>query len=124
MRAFDFVPSGIPNHHEVIGYQADMSRGGVQSYWGCLYDESRRRKMLVTPDAAKIKKALKPDNFNRYVIRCEGPRIRIWLNDSLMVDYIEPDKRIARRGVIGLQIHAGPPSEAYYKEISIVELGK
>ena len=33
----------IPNHHEVIGYQADV--GGM--WWGKLYDESRRRKIQV-----------------------------------------------------------------------------
>ncbi|MCA9060150.1 MAG: DUF1080 domain-containing protein, partial [Planctomycetaceae bacterium] len=38
----------IPDHHEMIGYQADLG----QNYWGCLYDESRRRKVLAQPDAA------------------------------------------------------------------------
>src|SRR6185437_2003116 len=33
----------IPNHFEVIGYQADLG----QQYWGCLYDESRRKKILA-----------------------------------------------------------------------------
>ena len=28
----------IPNHHEMIGYQADIADG----YWGALYDELRR----------------------------------------------------------------------------------
>src|SRR5947208_14218608 len=32
----------IPNHFEMIGYQADMG----DKYWGSLYDESRRRKVL------------------------------------------------------------------------------
>ncbi|MBM4029849.1 MAG: DUF1080 domain-containing protein, partial [Planctomycetes bacterium] len=35
----------IPNHHEMIGYQADMG----QKYWGCLYDESRRNRILAQP---------------------------------------------------------------------------
>src|SRR5207249_3518542 len=35
----------IPNHHEVIGYQADIGEG----YWGALYDESRRNKVLAAP---------------------------------------------------------------------------
>ena len=37
----------IPNHHEVIGYQADM---GDPEWWGCLYDESRRKKVLAKAD--------------------------------------------------------------------------
>ena len=40
------------------------------------------------------------------------------------VDYTEKDEGIAEKGVIAVQIHGGPPSEAWYKEISVVELGK
>ena len=38
------------------------------------------------------------------------------------VDYTEPDEAIEQRGLIGLQIHAGPPSEAWYKDVTIQEL--
>lgn len=38
-----FRSERIPNHHEMIGYQADVG----EKYWGCLYDESRRKKVLV-----------------------------------------------------------------------------
>jgi len=108
----------IPNHHEVIGYQADMGQG----WWGSLYDESRRRTMLAKADPAVIKKVLKPDDWNKYVIRCEGPRIRLYLNGTLTVDYTEKDPKIPLEGIIGLQIHSGPPSEAWYREIRIQEL--
>jgi len=108
----------IPNHHEVIGYQADMGQG----WWGSLYDESRRRTMLAKADPAVIKKVLKPDDWNKYVIRCEGPRIRLYLNGTLTVDYTEKDPKIPLEGIIGLQIHSGPPSEAWYREIRLQEL--
>ena len=62
----------IPNHHEVSGYQADMGVG----WWGSLYDESRRNKVLARADAAAIQKTLKPGDWNRYKIHCEGRRIR------------------------------------------------
>src|SRR5258707_1010095 len=32
-----FRSQRIPNHHEMIGFQADVG----EKYWGCLYDESR-----------------------------------------------------------------------------------
>ena len=108
----------IPNHHEVSGYQADMGVG----WWGCLYDESRRRTVLARADAAVIKKALKPDDWNRYKIHCEGRRIRLYLNGQLTVDYTEPDPKIPLAGVIALQIHGGSPSEAWYREIALTEL--
>ena len=40
----------IPDHHEMIGYQADLG----ENYWGALYDESRRNKVLVSPDKEKL----------------------------------------------------------------------
>lgn len=108
----------IPNHHEVSGYQADMGDG----WWGSLYDESRRRKILAKADAEAVAKVLKRDDWNEYVIRCQGPRIQLWLNGLETVDYTEPDDTIERSGIIGLQIHGGPPSEAWYKDISIKKL--
>jgi hypothetical protein len=113
-----FRTKRIPNHHEVSGYQADVG----QKYWGALYDESRRKKVLAQPDAATLKDAVKPDDWNEYTIRCEGPRIRLWLNGKLTVDYTEKDKGIDRDGVIGVQIHGGAKAKALYKDIRIVEL--
>ncbi len=105
----------IPNHHEMTGYQADMG----QHYWGCLYDESRRNKILAQPDPEQLRKALKPGDWNEYVIRCTGPRVQLWLNGVQTVEYTEPEATIEQTGLIGLQIHAGPPAEAWYKDITI-----
>lgn len=109
----------IPNHHEVIGYQADM---GDPEWWGCLYDESRRKKVLAKSDLAAVNKVLKRNDWNEYVIRCEGKRVQLYLNGLQTVDYLEPDDSIEQSGVLCLQIHGGPPSEAWYKDISIEEL--
>jgi 3-keto-disaccharide hydrolase len=109
----------IPNHHEVIGYQADM---GDPEWWGCLYDESRRKKVLAKADLAAVNKVLKRNDWNEYVIRCEGKRIQLSINGLQTVDYIEPEDSIEQDGVICLQIHGGPPSEAWYKDVSIEEL--
>lgn len=112
----------VPNHHEVSGYQADMSAGADGGYWGCLYDESRRNKMLARPEREVIRKALRPDDWNRYEIRCEGPRVRLSINGVPTVDYTETDDKIPATGVIGLQIHGGPPSEAWYRNLTIEAL--
>ena len=87
-----FRTKRIPKHHEVSGYQADVG----QDYWGALYDESRRNKVLAKPDEKVIDKIAKRDDWNDYVIRCEGPRIRLWLNGTLTVDYTEEDDKIDR----------------------------
>ena len=113
-----FRSERIPNNHEVIGYQADIG----QNYWGALYDEWRRKKVLISPDAAALDKVLKRDDWNDYVIRAEGKRIRLSINGYQTVDYTESDDSIKQSGVICLQIHSGPPSEARYKDIMIEEL--
>jgi hypothetical protein len=114
-----FRSQRIPNHHEVSGYQADMAD---PSWWGCLYDESRRNKMLAKSDMEALNKVLKRDDWNQYVIRCEGRRIQLSVNGLQTVDYTELDEAIPQHGIIGLQIHGGPPSEAWYKDITIEEM--
>jgi hypothetical protein len=108
----------IPNHHEVKGYQADMGPG----WWGALYDESRRRKVLARPAKEVIAKALKVGDWNDYEIRCEGKRIRLKINGTQTVNYLEPENDIPQFGIIALQIHSGPPTEAWYRNIRIREL--
>ena len=108
----------IPNHHEVKGYQADLGDG----WWGSLYDESRRNKILAKADPTVIERVLKHDDWNDYTIRCQGRRIQLWINDTQTVDFTEPDESIEKTGIIGLQIHAGKPSEAWYKDIRLKKL--
>lgn len=110
----------VPDHHEMIGYQADMDQNG--DIWGNLYDESRRNRNLVEADHAEVAKVFKKDDWNRYEIRCEGKRIRLFLNGLLTADYTEADDAVVQEGVIGLQIHGGPPSETWYRNIVIEEL--
>jgi hypothetical protein len=104
--------------HEMSGYQADLG----DKYWGSLYDESRRNKTLVAPEAKLIDEILKRSDWNDYEIRAEGPRIRLSINGRQTIDYTEPDAAIPRAGLIGLQIHGGGKAEAWYKDITIEEL--
>ena len=113
-----FRTERIPNHHEVSGFQADFGHG----YDGALYDESRRNKILAQPDKATLAKASKPGEWNDYRIRVEGDRIQLWLNGVQTVDYTESDPKIAKTGILALQIHGGAKSEVRYKDITIEEL--
>lgn len=107
----------IPNHHEMIGYQADIGVG----YWGKLYDESRRKKIIGDYVSKAAAKAVK-EGWNDYRIRCEGPRIRLWLNGVLTVDFTEKDNSIPLTGLIALQTHGGKPFQVHYKDLEIEEL--
>lgn len=106
----------VPGSFEVAGYQADFA----PRIDGFLYDEARRRKFLAQPAPETIAK-LDLHEWNDYRVRAEGPRIRLWINDVLTVDYIEQDAIISRTGIIALQIHSHA-TEIRYKDIVIEEL--
>ena len=109
----------VAHSSEMIGYQADMG----QHYWGTLYDESRRCRTLAGPPPAEQKKFVHFEDWNDYRILCQGRRVQLWVNGKPTVDYTEPDASLSQRGLIGLQIHGGGPTEAWYKDIAIREIG-
>lgn len=104
--------------HEMVGYQADLG----DKYWGSLYDETRRNRVLAGPEPALIQKILKRSDWNDYEIRAEGRRIRLSINGTQTVDYTEPDQSIPQSGLIGLQIHGGGKAVVSFKDITIQEL--
>ena len=112
----------VPEKTEVSGFQCDVGNAFNRPVWGSLYDESRRNKMLAEGDIDKVPSWLKKDDWNELTVKAEGDRIQIWLNGNLTVDYIEKDDKIAKTGIIGLQIHSGPPTEAWYRNIRIRKL--
>jgi hypothetical protein len=69
--------------NEMSGFQADIGA----NYSGCLYDESRRKKMLEEANKELVQKLEKPGDWNQYEIRAEGDRIRLFLNGAMTVDY-------------------------------------
>jgi len=109
----------IPNDFEVIGYQADLGAG----FDGALYDESRRKKVLMRPTPEVLSKAIKPlGEWNDYRIRAEGKHIQLWLNGVQTVDYTETDARIEETGIIAVQIHGNATLIVRYKDLVIEEL--
>jgi hypothetical protein len=105
--------------NEMSGYQADL---GDPTWWGCLYDESRRNKVLAKSDMTAVNGVLKRQEWNDYRVRAEGARIQIWLNGVQTVDYTEAEAGIAQNGQIALQIHGGGKAEAWFKDIEVQEL--
>jgi len=109
----------VPDNHEMSGYQVDAGTG----WWGKLYDESRRNKVVgESLDAAAIAAAAKDWEWNDYRILCEGPRIRTWINGVPALDYTETDPKIPQEGLIGLQTHGGGKVLAQFKDLTIQEL--
>jgi hypothetical protein len=106
-----------PKSTEMSGYQADIG----EKYWGCLYDEHRRNKILAQAPAT-LAAALKPDGWNSYTIRAVGPNVVLTMNGVQTVAYVEPDDSIARTGIIALQVHSGPPLRVEFRNIRLKPL--
>ena len=102
--------------HEVSGYQADVG----EKYWGCLYDESRRKRVLVAPPPEALA-TLDRSAWNEYVIRAQGNFITLHLNGIHTVYYIETEL-VRKDGFIALQVHQGPGIEVQFKDIQIRNL--
>ena len=101
--------------YEMIGYQADIGDG----YYGALYDESRRRKILAAPDSVLIRKIVQTGAWNSYEIRAKGRHIELFINGQQTVDYTEPDASVPQSGRIGLQIHGDGKARVSYRRLVI-----
>lgn len=95
----------------VRGYQADIGAG----WWGKLYEE-HGRGLLWNKSAEEL---VRKEDWNEYEIVAIGSRIKTYLNGKLCVDLDDPPG--ARRGIIALQIHSGPPMEVRFKDL-VLEL--
>lgn len=118
-----FINSGIqirsirvPKSSEMSGYQVDAGPG----WWGKLYDESRRNKVIGEPvDAKALAAAIKENDWNEYRIRAEGPSIRTWINGVPALDYREADGKIPYDGHIAIQVHGGGKALVEVKDVAI-----
>ncbi len=105
----------VPNNTEMSGYQVDAGDG----WWGKLYDESRRNKVIG--ESANLP-AVKKGEWNTFRIRTEGARIRTWINGVAALDYTEAEPAIAQDGKIAIQIHSGGMALVQVKDVRIEEL--
>lgn len=110
-----FHTERIPGDNEVIGYQADIGEG----YWGGLYDESRRNKLMAAADDALIDEILNVGDWNLYELETVGPEVRIAINGRQTIAYTEQDPEIPLEGHICVQIHSGPPGEVWYRSFQL-----
>jgi hypothetical protein len=95
--------------HEMRGPQADIGAG----WWGKLYEENGRGLLWDKPGDAFVKQ----NEWNTYEILAVGGKIRTALNGQLCTDLT--DDKVARRGVVGLQVHSGGPMEVRFKEFEL-----
>ena len=99
----------------VSGPQADVANG----YWGLLYEE-RGRGILERYPEDKAKELIKDKDWNEFVITAKGDQVTIDINGTRVIDRTDP--KFDKTGIIALQVHVGPVTEVYFKDIEIKAL--
>jgi hypothetical protein len=123
----------LPNW-DTSGYQADMEDGGQWS--GCLFEHTRggvamrgeqvviaadgTREVTSLGDAAELLKKVRKQDWNSYRILAVGPELTLEINGVVMARAIDRQEGLAaRRGVIALQMHPGPPMKVQFRNLRI-----
>ncbi|NBR28589.1 MAG: DUF1080 domain-containing protein, partial [Betaproteobacteria bacterium] len=114
---FPNVPGFI---YDEGGTRQRICQVGEQATWE---DEAGKQVTATLIDQEGFKDLMQVDDWNDVVIRAEGNRIRHYLNGRLILDFTDKDsKRALSKGVLALQLHAGKPMWAEYRNIRLKSL--
>lgn len=130
---FQFRSRLLPDH-DITGYQMDNN---LQTPWLVrLYEEFGRHTLALrgerTAFTANGDRAtgrlegvetnawFRLEDWHEYRLRCVGPSLTLWVNGKLAAETIDEDRRRqAFQGVLGLQLHSGPPSVVQFRNIRL-----
>ena len=74
-------------------------------------------------DERGFQELFKLDDWNEVVIIARGNHLRHYLNNRLILDFKDNDPQLAlRTGILALQLHAGKPMWAEFKDIRMKEI--
>ena len=147
-RSKHITDGNVRNKWVVRGYQHEIRNQNIlPSVSGFIYDEGgltggRGRTCLVGEKAEWIadgkkgkkkvtetlitadeyKELFKLDKWNDVIIIAEGTHIRHYMNDRLVLDFQDHPDNALLEGILALQLHAGSPMFAEFKNIRIRDL--
>ncbi len=133
----------VNNAWVVRGYQHELrNESKLPNVAGFIYDEGGKRgriclvgeRVVWTADGKKVEasdlidaagyeKLFRLDDWNDVVITAHGNNIRHYLNGKQLIDFTDEAPGLAlKEGVLALQLHAGKPMFAEFKNIRLKEL--
>ncbi|MDX1924909.1 MAG: DUF1080 domain-containing protein [Pirellulaceae bacterium] len=141
-RSKHITDDSVKNKWVVRGYQHELrNENKFPNTSSFIYDEGGKRgriclvgekaswvdgKKVVEStflDEAGFQKLMKVDDWNDVVIIGKGKNIKHYLNGKLVLDFTDNDPALAlSEGVLALQLHAGKPMWAEFKNIRLKEL--
>ena len=116
------------------GYQADFDTN--HDYTGFLYqhgrglvagrgqqvviDQTGEKTVTTFADSAKLLEAVHDDDWNEYRIVAQGRHITLWINGQRMCQVEDQEPKYALpKGIIAVQMHAGPPMRVEFNNLRI-----
>lgn len=129
--------SRVMADRDVAGYQVDNN---LKTDWLVrLYDEHGRHTLVWRGQRTvfdrdgkaihgKIEEAQGPASFkledwHEYHLTCQGPRLTLRVNGTLIAEVIDNDPLNAdASGILALQLHSGPPTFVQFKDIRLKKL--
>jgi hypothetical protein len=125
----------------VRGPQADIH--GADMFTGICYEENGRRLLAargqttrIDPDQlpqliaqradpGELQSFVRKGDWNRYHLIVRGPHAQHFINGALMSEVYDDDNaNRMKRGLIGVQVHVGPPMTIEFRNIFLKHLGE
>lgn len=138
------ITEGNPRNKWVVrGYQHELRNElTFPNVSGFIYDEGGKRGRIILVgekaswesagkkvestgliDQDGWKKLFRLDDWNDVIIRAEGNHIQHFMNGKQIIDFHDNAQELAlSEGVLALQLHAGKPMWAEFRDIRIIEL--
>jgi Domain of Unknown Function (DUF1080) len=140
-RSKHITEGNVKNKWVVRGYQHEIrNEKKFPNVSGFIYDEGGTRgrtcmvgerahwadgKKVVTEtliDDTGFEKLMKLDDWNEVIIIGKGTNIKHYFNGRLILDFTDDPALARTEGILALQLHAGKPMWAEFKDIRIKEL--
>jgi len=97
-----------------------MCMVGEKATWG---EDGEKKVTGTLISAEEFEKLFKLDDWNDVVIIAKGAHIQHYMNGRLILDFTDNHPELSlREGILALQLHAGRPMWAEYKNIRIKEI--
>lgn len=139
------ITEGSPRNNWVVrGYQHEIrNEENFPNVPSFIYDEGGKRGRICMVGERAVWKAdgkevtgqlidqegfrelMRVDDWNDVIIRAEGNQIRHYLNGRLVLDFTDEEPELTlTKGILALQLHAGRPMWAEFRNIRLAKLGE
>lgn len=133
-------PAGQTKGEALAGMQADFDgtgrwNGVIMEYTfrdvlaergqKVVIDEKGMKRVVGSVgDPAELARVFREGEWNHYTVLAQGGKVTLTVNGRTMCELDDRDPRRIKQGVLGLQVHVGPPMTVRFKDIYLRKLGK